>query len=72
MEVKVTDIKSCEKSLDIEVPYAEIEEEEKNIYEEYKKEAKIEGFRKGKAPLSLDKQMYRGTIEQALIERVFL
>ena len=70
MEVKVTDIKSCEKSLDIEVPYAEIEEEEKNIYQEYKKEAKIEGFRKGKAPLSLVKQMYGGTIEQALIERL--
>ena len=70
METKVTDIRSCEKSIEIKVPYSEIKEEENAVYEEYRREAKIEGFRKGKAPLSMIKRMFGKTIEGYLIEKL--
>ena len=70
MENKVTDIRSCEKSIEIKIPYSEIEEEENVVYEEYRREAKIEGFRKGKAPLSMIKKMFGKTVEGYLIEKL--
>jgi len=70
LETKVTDIRSCEKSIEIKVPYSEIKEEENAVYEEYRREAKIEGFRKGKAPLSMIKRMFGKTIEGYLIEKL--
>ncbi|NVM03365.1 MAG: hypothetical protein HWN67_13575, partial [Candidatus Helarchaeota archaeon] len=70
METKVTNIRSCEKSIEIKIPYSEIEEEESAFYEEYHREVKIEGFRKGKAPPSLIKKMFGKTIEGYLIDRL--
>ena len=70
MENKVTNIRSCEKSIEIKIPYSEIEEEENVVYEEYRREAKIEGFRKGKAPLSMIKKMFGKTVEGYLIEKL--
>ena len=70
MEVKVTDIKNCEKSLEIKVPYSETADEEKAAFEEYRKEVKIEGFRKGKAPIPLIKKMFGNKIENYLIDKL--
>ena len=70
METKVTNIRNSEKSIEIKIPYSEIEEDENAVYEEYRREAKIEGFRKGKAPLSMIKKMFGKTIEGYLIEKL--
>lgn len=70
METKVTNIRNNEKSIEVKIPYSEIEEDENSVYEEYRREAKIEGFRKGKAPLSMIKKMFGKTIEGYLIEKL--
>ena len=70
MEVKVSDIRSCEKSLEIKVPYSETLDEEKSVLEYYRKEAKVEGFRKGKAPVFLIKKIYGKRIEDLLLDRL--
>lgn len=70
MEIKVTDIKSCEKSLEVKVQYSETIDEEKSVLEDYRKEAKIGGFRKGKAPVSLVKKMFGKKIEDYLVDKL--
>lgn len=70
MEINVTNISNCEKSIEITAPYSETEKEEQNIYQEYQKNAKVEGFRKGKVPIALIKKMFGKTIEEYLIDKL--
>ncbi len=70
MEINITNISNCEKNIEITVPYSETEEEEQNIYQEYQKNAKVEGFRKGKVPIALIKKMFGKTIEGYLIDKL--
>ncbi len=45
--------------LEIEVPLENVEKEYKAVFQDVKKSAKIDGFRKGKVPLQIVEQKYR-------------
>lgn len=61
---------SCERQLHIEVPQPAVEAERQRVEQGYRSQARLPGFRKGKAPLELVRRRFRGEIEEELIERL--
>jgi len=59
MQVTVEDISSVKKTLHVEIPREEVVREIDKAYEENKKNAKIKGFRPGKAPRSVLEKMFK-------------
>ncbi len=45
--------------LTIEVPQSRVDVEYKSVFEKISKNAKVDGFRRGKAPVKLVENMYR-------------
>lgn len=61
---------SCERQLHIEVPQPAVEAERQRVEQGYRRQARLPGFRKGKAPLDLVRRRFRSEIEEELIERL--
>jgi trigger factor len=58
-EVKIEDVSQVEKELSFVVPADEVDQTLSEIYRDLRKDAKIKGFRKGKAPESVIKAHFR-------------
>jgi trigger factor len=75
MKVNVEDVSSVKKTLHIEVPEEEVVQELDNAYLQLKKNAKVKGFRPGKAPRSVLERVYgkdvRGDVLSRLIQSSF-
>ncbi len=69
MEVKVVDKSSWEKTVEVEVPTVELEEDFENAYRDYKKRIQLEGFRRGKVPIHLIKQIFGKEIQAEVAEK---
>jgi trigger factor len=63
MNITVEDIAACRKRVKIEVPADRVHHATKQVAEEYRRMAKIPGFRPGKAPLHVIEKMYKKEIE---------
>jgi trigger factor len=59
MQVTVENISSVKKTLHVEIPREEVVREIDKAYQEIKKNAKIKGFRPGKAPRSVLEKMFK-------------
>jgi len=76
MEVTVTDISPVKKKVQIQIPHADVVKELDSAYLELKKNAKIKGFRPGKAPRSVLERMFRkdvhADVTNKLIQNTFI
>jgi len=76
MEVTVTDISPVKKKVQIQVPHADVAKELDSAYLQLKKNAKIKGFRPGKAPRSVLERMFRkdvhADVTNTLIQNTFI
>ena len=63
MKVTVEDQSSVKKVMHIEVPQEDVVREVDNAYRELKKNAKVKGFRPGKAPRSVLERMYKKDVQ---------
>ena len=76
MKAELTDISTCKKSLDIEIPEDVVTKEISHISQNLVQKARVPGFRPGKAPVSVIKTRYRDEIVsemlQHLLPRYFL
>ncbi|MDM7202618.1 MAG: trigger factor [Thermodesulfobacteriaceae bacterium] len=70
MRVEIEERSPVEKILKIEVEEAIVNEVLNNVINQIRKQAKIKGFRDGKAPLYLVKKLFREEIEEKGIERL--
>ena len=68
--VSIEDVGPCRKQLRVEVPAPAVEAETNRIVDEFKKQAKLPGFRRGKIPRDLVRQKYREGIEKEVVERL--
>ena len=68
--VSVEDVGPCRKQLTIEVPQPAVEAETRRIVGEFRKRARIPGFRKGKVPAELVRQRYEREIDQEVVDRL--
>ena len=60
----------CRQEFEIEVPAAEVDAEYLRVARDYRRRARIDGFRKGKAPLDLVRQRFAGSIGEDVPERL--
>jgi len=70
LKVKVTDLGDCKKQIDVEVPYETIKPGIQKTYDRYQKKVKIDGFRKGRIPLSLLKKQFGDSIEAEIVDNL--
>jgi trigger factor len=68
--LSIDEVGPCRKQLKIEVPAPAVEAETKRVVDEYRRKAKIPGFRKGKVPRELVEQRFQSDIEQEVIDRL--
>lgn len=70
MKVEIAKKSELGKELIFEIEKDKVEEERKRIIAEIKKEAVIEGFRKGKAPDELVEKKYSATIQEQMLKNL--
>ena len=70
LKVAVTQGQSWTRFLEIEVPENEVTSEFESTYNEYRKKAKIPGFRPGKAPIGIVKQRYADNVKVDVMENI--
>src|SRR5258707_2456695 len=70
MDVSITDITDVEKEILINVSAEELGPHFEKAYREYLPKIEIKGFRKGKAPLDLVKQIHGEAIEYNALDSI--
>lgn len=70
MEFKINKIDAVKHEVEFELTYADLAPHFEKAFQKYQKKAEIQGFRKGKAPVSMIKRMYGEMIEQGSLEDV--
>jgi trigger factor len=68
--VSIEAVGPSRKEVRVEVPAPAVEAEFERVVREYRKRARISGFRRGKVPLDLVKRRYQEEIHQEVIERL--
>lgn len=68
--VSKRDVGVCRQEFEIEVPASEVDAEYLRVARDYRRRARIDGFRKGKAPLDLVRQRFAGSIGEDVSERL--
>lgn len=67
MKVNVNDVSGCTKEVHVEVPAETVQNKVDTIYGRIVQEAKLPGFRKGKAPLSAIKKQYKSAVREEMV-----
>ncbi len=70
MNVEVQSLDQVRKKIEVILPEETVKELESEIYDELKKQAKVRGFRPGKAPKSIIAAMYKDYIDEELKKRM--
>jgi trigger factor len=60
----------CERQLRVEVPAPAVEAELSRVAQEYRRQARLPGFRKGKVPVDLVRRRFGEEIERETVERL--
>jgi len=68
LKIEVHNDGACKKELTIEVPPENLKEDYDSVCNKYLRQARVPGFRPGKAPLSLIKQRYKEAIREDFLE----
>ena len=68
MKVSVSDVSGCTKEVHVEVPAETVQDKVNDIYQRISREAKLPGFRKGKAPLDVIKKQYKSNVREEMVQ----
>ncbi len=68
--VSIQEVGPCRKRLTVAVPPAAVAAETERVAEEFRRRAKLPGFRQGKVPLDLVRTRFRAGIEEEVIDRL--
>jgi trigger factor len=70
LKVELTESGPCERTVNVLVPPAAVLSEREKVVGQFRKKAKIKGFRPGKAPRKLVESSYAESIREELLEHV--
>jgi len=70
LDVKIIPAERCKRFIEVTMPAEEVEARVTAELRKYQKQVQIHGFRKGKAPLQLIKQIYGSAIRQETIDEM--
>ncbi|MCK5147101.1 trigger factor [bacterium] len=68
MKVTVTDLGDCKRQLDVEMPFEDVKPHIDRAFKKYQKRVNIDGFRKGKVPMSMLKKVYGDAIQAEVVD----
>ncbi len=71
MEIKTKKVDSANAKVQAKVSKQKVEDQENKIAKKIAKDVKIDGFRKGKAPATVVKKLYKDSVEQDSIAQIF-
>jgi trigger factor len=69
VKVSIKDGKGCTKEIEAEIPAEDIQVKVDAIYQRLSREAKIDGFRKGKAPMEVIQKQFKSSVRDEIIQR---
>ena len=70
MEIKVNELSNSQQEVEVNLEYTEIISEIENAYLDERKTISLDGFRKGKAPMTMIKKLYGEAIEYKASEKI--
>ena len=70
MKLEVTELGPMKRAIKIEVPEDAVNKEFDRAYNDLKRQARIPGFRPGKAPIAMLEKRYAKAVEQDVIQRL--
>jgi len=70
MKSEIKNLNQCKKELKIEIPADQVAEEYEKILDQFTQRTKIKGFRPGKAPKNVIKNMYFTDIRESLMNTI--
>jgi trigger factor len=70
MNVTITDVTDVDKEVEISTTPEELDPHFEEAYRKYRESAELKGFRKGKAPLSMIRQIYGESIRYSAIDTI--
>jgi trigger factor len=70
MKTELIDVSACKKRLDIEIPQEVVEREITDIAQDFARQARVAGFRPGKAPIGVVKTRYREEILSEMMKHL--
>lgn len=70
MEIKVNQVSDSKQEVEVNLTYEEITADIEEAYSEERKNIEIDGFRKGKAPMTMIKKLYGEAIEYKASEKI--
>ncbi len=68
--LSIEDVGPCRKQLTVEVPAPAVDAETRRVVDEFRRRAKLPGFRKGRVPAELVQQRFREDIEREVVDRL--
>jgi trigger factor len=68
--LSIEDVGPCRKQLRVEVPAPAVDAETRRVVDEFRRRAKLPGFRKGRVPAELVQQRFREEIEREVVDRL--
>jgi trigger factor len=68
VKVSINDVSGCTKEVHVEVPAEAVQDKVNSIYKRISNEAKLPGFRKGKAPLDAIKKQYKSAVREEVVQ----
>lgn len=66
----ISEVGPCQRELEVEVPAAAVEAETSRVLAEFRRKARLPGFRKGKAPANMVRQRYKEDIDGEVLDRL--
>jgi trigger factor len=70
LKVKITEPKTWQRILEIEIPADAVNKQMDSAYKKYRQQAVLPGFRKGKVPISLLKARFSHAVEQTVLQEL--
>ncbi len=70
IKVETKELEPCLQQVDITIPADKVESGYNRIAKQFAKEAKLSGFRSGKAPISVVKNLYKKNIEEETLKEL--
>jgi trigger factor len=70
LKIEITEVDSCTKKLDIELPYPQYREELNKAYRALNRKVKVPGFRQGKTPLKILESHHKDQVEAEVLQKL--
>ncbi len=70
LKIDVIEVDTCTKKLELELPFSQYQKELEKAYRALNRKVRVQGFRKGKAPLKVLERYYKDQVETEVLQKL--